>query len=105
SLLGLWTMLLHARRQVPAEDRGRVSVARVLRAFADALDGGTGRPAAGQALDELLAGALIDPYRRRDKASRPYPRKKNERPAGAPRITAASRAQRLQAQSALHAAA
>lgn len=105
SLLGLWTMLLHARLQLPGKDQGRVSVARVLRAFAQALDDSKCRPEPGEALGELLSRAVIDPYQRRDKTSRDYPRKKYERPAGAPRILEASRMQRRRAQCVMPAAA
>jgi IS4 transposase len=98
SLLGLWTMLLHARLQLPDKDQGRLSVARVLRAFAQALDHYKWRPDPGESLYEQLSRALIDPYRRRDKTSRDYPRKKYERPAGAPRILEATHAQRLRTQ-------
>jgi len=98
SLLGLWTMLLHTRLQLPEEDQGRVSVARVLRAFAHSIDYYRWRPEPGESLNELLAQALIDPYRRRDKTSRNYPRKKYERPAGAPRIVQATHSQRQRAQ-------
>ncbi len=105
SLLGLWTMLLHARLQLPEDDQGRVSVARVLRAFAQALDGYQCRPEPGESLGELLSRAVIDRYQRRDKTSRNYPRKKYERPAGAPRILEASRLQRQRAQSLMNTAA
>jgi IS4 transposase len=98
SLLGLWTMLLHARLQLPDKDEGRLSVARVLRAFAQALDHYKWRPEPGESLAELLSQAVIDCYRRRDKTSRDYPRKKYERPAGAPRILEATRVQRQKAQ-------
>jgi hypothetical protein len=105
SLLGLWTMLLHARLQLPVKDQGRVSVAQVLRAFAQALDDYKCRAEPGEALDELLSRAVIDPYQRRAKTSRDYPRKKYERPAGAPRILEANRMQRQRAQSVMQAAA
>lgn len=105
SLLGLWTMLLHARLQLPEEDRNRISVARVLRAFAQAIDYCQWPPEPGQALAELLSQAVIDRYRRRDKTSRDYPRKKYENPAGAPRILTASRTQRQRAQEVTQAAA
>jgi Transposase DDE domain len=97
SLLGLWTMLLHARLQWPDQDPGRLSVARVLRAFAQALDHAKWRPEPGASLPELLSRAVIDPYRRRDKTSRNYPRKKYEQPAGAPRILKATVTQRQNA--------
>jgi hypothetical protein len=93
SLLGLWTMLLHAQLQLPDKDQERLSVARVLRAFAQALDHYKWRPEPGESLPELLSQAVIDPYRRRDKTSRDYPRKKYERPAGAPRIQKATATQ------------
>jgi hypothetical protein len=105
SLLGLWTMLLHARLQLPEKHRSRISVARVCRAFAQALDDYKCRPEPGESLGELLSQAVTDPYRRRDKTSREYPRKKYEPPAGAPRILAASRTQRQQAQKVMQAAA
>jgi hypothetical protein len=98
SLLGLWTMLLHARLQLPDQDQGRLSVARVLRAFAQTLDHSKWRPEPGESLSELLSQALIDPYRRRDKTSRDYPRKKYERPAGAPIILKATVSQRQTAE-------
>ena len=105
SLLGLWTMLLHARLQLPEKDQGRVSVARVLRAFAQAIDYYKWRPQPGESLAELLSQAVIDSYRRREKTSRDYPRKKYERPAGAPRILEASRTQRQRAQQVMQTAA
>jgi hypothetical protein len=105
SLLGLWTMLLHARLQLPEKDRGRVSVARVLRAFAHAITYWRWPPEPGESLPQLLTEALVDPYRRRNKTSRDYPRKKYERPAGAPRIQKASHTQRQRAQGVTQAAA
>lgn len=98
SLLGLWAMLLHARLQLPEEDQGRLSVARVLRAFALVLDHFKWRPESGESLAELLSQAVVDSYRRRDKTSRDYPRKKYEQAAGAPRILQATHAQRQRAQ-------
>jgi hypothetical protein len=105
SLLGLWTMLLHARLQLPEKDRSRISVARVLRAFGHALDAAKCGPEPGESLGELLSQAVIDPYRRRNKTSRGYPRKKYEPPASAPRIRAANRTQRQRAQKLIQAAA
>lgn len=105
SLLGLWTMLLHARLQLPPENRNRVSVARVLRAFAQAIDYGSWRPEPGESLSERLAQALVDPYPRRDRTSRDYPRKKYEKSPGAPRIRAATRTQRQRAQKVMQTAA
>ncbi len=104
SLLGLWTMLLYARLRLPEACRGRISVARVWRAFAQALDDFQCRPEPGESLGEVLGRAVTDAYRRRNKTSRDYPRKKYEPPAGAPQIGAANRAQRQQAREIMHAA-
>ena len=105
SLLGLWTMLLRARLQLPQKCRSRVSVAKVLRAFAQALDDYKCRPEPGESLGELMARAVIDPYRRRDKTSRDYPRKKYEPPAGDPHILEANGTQRQLAQEVMRQAA
>lgn len=103
SLLALWTMLLHARLEAPAAERG--SVAQVLRAFGHAIDYCRYRAGRGESLREMLAAAVLDPYERADKTSRDYPRKKYEPPAGAARLEAASSTQRQQAQKLMHAAA
>ena len=96
SLLGLWTMLLHTQIQQKREcgKAGHVSVARVLRAFSQALDEQRCRPEAGESLAAQLLVAVIDPYKRRDKTSRVHPRKKYEPPTKPPRIHKATRAQR-----------
>ena len=44
-----------------------------------------------------LRHAVTDPYVRKDKTSRDYPRKKQESPAGAPQIVAANKSQIQQA--------
>jgi hypothetical protein len=99
SLLGLWAMLLHAQMQ--QRDHGTtgcLSVARVLRAFRQAIDEFRCRPEAGESLNERLRVAVVDTYRRRDKSSRNYPRKKYESQAKPPRIRNATRSQRELAQ-------
>lgn len=95
SLLGLWTMLLYAQKHLPRQTHAppRLSVARVLKAFGRALHEHRSRDTPDQSLAELLRAAVIDPYQRRDKRSRGYPRKKYEPPAQAPRITRATRSQ------------
>ncbi len=100
SLLGLWAVLLHAQIQLPDKDktRGHLSVARVLSAFARAIDEHPCRPEAGESLHELLSSALVDRYHRGDKTSRNYPRKKYESPAGTPRLLKGTRYQRQRAQ-------
>jgi hypothetical protein len=99
SLLGLWAMLLYAQQHLPADEPPRrMSVARVLRAFGKAITHYKVRPEEGESLTELLAVALIDKYKRKDKRSRGYPRKKYEPQAKKPRIKLASDAQRKLAQ-------
>ena len=44
-------------------------------------------------MGELLRKAVIDPYRRANKASRDYPRKKHGHAIGAPEIRGATRDQ------------
>ena len=95
SLLGLWAMGLHAQAElarsgVPA---ARVSVAGVLRAYRGSLREYKSDPDPGESLPELVRIAVIDPYKRRDKASRDYPRKKQEPATGAPKIRRASKQQ------------
>lgn len=95
SLLGLWAMCLHAQVElarvgVPAD---RVSVAGVLLAYRRSLREYKSDPDPGESLLELVREAVIDPYRRKDKTSRDYPRKKHEPAIGAPKIRRATRAQ------------
>ena len=91
SLLELRAMGLHA--QVELANQGmagwRISVAKVLRAYRRSLREYKSRPAAG----ESLGKAVIDPCKRADKTSREYPRKKQGRAIGAPKIELATRSQ------------
>lgn len=100
SLLGLWALLLHAQIQLQhhTENTERLSVARVLRAFHQALHEHKCRPEPGESLHDLLSLAVIDPYKRRDKRSRGYPRKKYESATKPPHIAPATRSQRQTAQ-------
>jgi hypothetical protein len=95
SLLGLWAMGLHgqvklARQGVPAR---RISVAGLLRAYRRSLREYKSFPDSGESLRELLLKAVIDPYRRANKASRDYPRKKHGHAIGAPEIRRATKDQ------------
>lgn len=95
SLLGIWGMGLYAQQQllpqqVPPE---RISFAGVLRAFRRPMRDYRCLPEPGERLRQLLRRALIDDYPRINKASRDYPRKKQETAAGPPRIEQATRAQ------------
>jgi hypothetical protein len=95
SLLGLWAMGLHAqvelkRFDVPAR---RISVAGVLRAYRRSMRDYKSRPEPGESLGELLSRAVIDRYKRADKTSRDYPRKKQARTIGAPEVRRATKVQ------------
>lgn len=96
SLLGLWAMLLHAQIQHQQEngETSCLSVARVLQAFGQAIDQYQCRPEPGESLIEQLLAAVVDSYRRRNRSSRNYPRKKYESPAKPPRLANATRSQR-----------
>ncbi len=96
SLVGLWTVYLMAIVEVieRGESPHRVSVAGVLNAIRAVMRDYRSRPDPGEDLASLLGAALIDPYvRKGSKASRNYPRKKNEKPADKPVIESASREQ------------
>jgi hypothetical protein len=95
SLLGLWAMMLHA--QVILSGTGvppkRISVAGVLLGYRGALRGYKSPPDPGESLYEMVGKAVIDPYKRADKSSRDYPRKKQEQAAGAPEVRDATKAE------------
>lgn len=93
SLLGLWALLLHAQiqhQQANGTTASRLSVARVIEAFSHAIDESRSRPEANESLTDRLLAAIADPYRRRNKSSRSYPRKKYESPAQSPHIANAT---------------
>lgn len=96
SLLGLWAMLLHAQIQHQQEngDVSCLSVARVLQAFGQAIDEYKCHPETGESLTEQLLAAVVDPYARRNRTSRNYPRKKYESSTKPPQLTTATRSQR-----------
>lgn len=95
SLIGLGAMALYAlveasHHEVPPE---RLSFAKLLLAFRRTLRDYLHSTERGERLCERLREAIIDPYIRKNKASRNYPRKKQERVAGPPVILPASRTQ------------
>jgi len=100
SLLGLWAMLLHGQIQHQRANgkASGLSVARVLHAFGQAIDEYKCRPETGESLTEQLLAAVVDPYCRRNKSSRNFPRKKYESQAKPPDIANATRSQRQLAQ-------
>jgi hypothetical protein len=95
SLLGLWGMGLYAQAELTRAGIAprRLSVAKMLRAFRRMLRDYRHPAERGTALCSLLRHALIDDYPRTNKTSRDYPRKKQEKPPGAPQIQLASPAQ------------
>jgi len=95
SLVGLWAMALYAlveatKHEVPPE---RLSFAKLLLAFRRTLRDYLHPTKQGDRLCQRLRQAVIDPYIRKNKASRDYPRKKQERVPGPPIILQASRNQ------------
>jgi Transposase DDE domain len=95
SYAGLWAMALYTsiefrRHGLPVR---RLSVARMLRAFRHTMRDYLHPTKREKTLRERLRMALIDNYQRKNKASRDYPRKKQEKPPGPPRIVPASAAQ------------
>ena len=95
SLLGLWAMTLHAQYQLQLQniDPKRLSIAEMLRAYRAAMNEYKCVPDKGEDLRSRLKDALIDTYKRKSKASRNYPRKKQEKAAGPPIINVASKEQ------------
>lgn len=75
----------------------KISFARVLDAFRDAMREHSLKPGPGERLLERIARALIDDYTRRNKSSRSYPRKKQEKPPGKPILQMATPAQKRKA--------
>ena len=92
SLIGLWAMSLYAlvqlRRDQPRP--GRLSCAKLLDAFRRMLRDYLHPVQRRATLCRLLRQAVIDDYRRKNKASRDYPRKKRTTPPGAPTILRAT---------------
>jgi hypothetical protein len=88
SLLGLWAMTLHAEVQLAREDvpARRMSVAKILSAYRKSLREYKSDPDPGESLRDLVSQAVIDPYKRVNKSSRGYPRKKPGHAIGAPQI-------------------
>jgi hypothetical protein len=95
SLLGMWAMGLHShcrltKQGVPVQ---RISFAGVLRAYRTAMREYKSLPDPGERLMEILDKAIVDGYHRQNKASRDYPRKKQEQATGPPTITPATKHQ------------
>jgi len=95
SLLGMWAMGLqsHARLVKQGVRPERISFTRVWQAYRRAMREYRSPPEHGESLRQLIDRALIDPYKRRNKTSRDYPRKKQEQSAGPPILRKATRTQ------------
>jgi IS4 transposase len=100
SFAGLWAMGLYALSHFQAQrlPPRRLSVAKTLRAFRRIMRDYLHPGERGGKLRERLQAALIDEYHRENKASRDYPRKKQEAPPGPPKILTASPSQIQRAQ-------
>jgi IS4 transposase len=92
SLVGLWAMSLYALVQIRRDDQPprRLSYAKLLEAFRRMLRDYLHPVRRGATLCDRLREAVIDHYRRQNKTSRDYPRKKQETPPGPPAIIQAS---------------
>jgi hypothetical protein len=99
SLLGMWAMGLHSHSRLVG--RGvlpeQISFAGVWRAYRRAMREYKSPPDLGERMRQLIDRAIIDPYERTNKASRDYPRKKQEQATGPPILRKATRAQVQQA--------
>ena len=100
SLAGMWAMGLHShvrlvRRGVPP---GKISFAGVLRAYRRCMREYKSPPDTGERLEKMLDRAIIDSYTRKNKNSRDYPRKQEEKAAGPPIFLNATRVQQRLAQ-------
>ena len=96
SLVGLWLVNLLAVHELieKGESPAQVSAAGVLGAVRTVMRNYKWRPDPGEDLWTMLSEATIDTYvRRSSKASRNYPRKKQEKPAGKPVMQFASQEQ------------
>lgn len=95
SMAGLCAMAFYALAQLhragfPAP---RLSIAHTLRTIRRSMRDYLHPAERGQDLRDQLCHALIDDYPRKDKTSRDYPRKKQERQPGPPKIATATKTQ------------
>jgi len=99
SLLGMWAMGLHSHARLVGRGVSpeRISFAGVWRAYRRPMREYKGPPDPGERMRQLIDRAIIDPYLRKNKTSRDYPRKKQEQATGPPILRKATRAQVKQA--------
>ena len=100
SFLGLWCMAVYGLKQL--HDKGispsRLSFAKLIRAFQRMMRDYAQPIEKKCRLRDLLLDAVIDDYERGDKTSRDYPRKKNEKPPGPPKMRNATKEEIQRAQ-------
>jgi hypothetical protein len=99
SLLGMWAMGLHSHSRLVGQGilPEQISFAGVWRAYRRAMREYKSPPDPDERMRQLIDRAIIDPYKRKNKASRDYPRKKQEQATGPPILRKATRAQVQQA--------
>lgn len=99
SLLGMWAMGLHSHSRLVGQGvlPEQISFAGVWRAYRRPMRQYNSPPDPGERMRQLIDRAIIDPYQRKNKTSRDYPRKKQEQAAGSPILRKATRAQVQQA--------
>lgn len=95
SLAGLWAMGLYALVQIVKQgfSPNRLSIAETIRTFRNTLRDYRHVRQPAERLCTQLRDAVTDAYIRQNKASRAYPRKKQESPPGAPKIITANKFQ------------
>jgi hypothetical protein len=95
SLLGMWAMGLHSHHRLVRQGvlPEKISFANVWRAYRKPMREYKSEPDPDERMNDRLDRAIIDPYVRKNKASRDYPRKKHEPGAGPPVILKATREQ------------
>lgn len=92
SLVGLWAMGFYALLEADrvGTPPSKLSIAHVLRAFRRTMRDYRHPAERGETLRHHLREAIIDSYIRHNKASRDYPRKKQEKAPGLPDISTAT---------------
>lgn len=103
SLVGLWAMGLYTLMEANriGTPPNKISTAQMLLAFRNTMRDYLHASESGASLRQLLRGAVIDSYTRKNKTSRNYPRKKKEKPPGSPIIKNATSQQVTRAQEVL----
>jgi hypothetical protein len=104
SLLGMWAMGLHSHARLVGQGvlPEQISFAGVWRAYRRPMREYKSPPDPGERMMQLIDRAILDPYQRKNKTSRDYPRKKQEQAAGSPILRKATRAQVQQAMQVKH---